>query len=1313
MYKKIISLAIIIMFIGVSLSIVPPSKNEILSLATGADDPLNGPAGSNSPVRNTDNYNGDDSGGSWSDSFQNDSGIVYGMDGQLHADRGTLGLWHFNEGTGNRIFDASVNGNQGTLMNMFNDDWVSGRYDKGIEFDGVNDYIEVPNSKVLNPINEISVELWLKPYDLSSPEQVILEKPTLTKDPPHYQYNMFIDGNGSVHFGLTLDGTYASTGPVDVGLELGRFINLAATYDGQYIKLYANGALKSVKNATGKIKTDTTVLRIGSHVFFPGGFLKGVLDEIRITEFARTHDEIRNNYQKGVVIVDEEVRLIDLQPFPASGCVGYWGFDDGSGNVAKDGSGYGNDGNLTNMDNADWVNGKIGKGLVFDGTDDYVDCGDNDLFTQNNFTVLAWCKWSEVKEVMIISKDDEYHLEYRNLHGASNFHMTVNLSGSWKGGFKEYMWRPQINQWYHLAGTRNETSITYYINGQRKAAEEGTGILNNTANPLNIGRRSQNDYYFKGVIDEASIYDRALSEKEIASHYQYTSTPMYYHNGTIRSEIIELPDEMAWNTFYANRSVPLLTYLNLSVYDAENDELLVQDTGSSDKLYLDMAEIDSSVHTSVYFEAYFQTDWAENTPTLFDWSINWTPISSPRLGKEIEDIEIMEDSPASGLVNLSHHFTDAYTQFEAPVFALVHHSDNPNITVRLNETRLDVTYLAENWTGSVELTANCTNMYGYSTLSNRFNITVINENDKPVWSGVPPGIAFEEDHNYTSEFTLADFTFDVENDLLGYSMKYSDAGLNVSITADKRVFIVPNDDYSGETWITLRVYEVLNDSMAADINISISVNSVNDAPSVELHKPYNNSVNNDTNVTFSWNYLDVDDELENITFDFYLGMNDLPSLHTSDVPDLNITVRGLEKGAIYYWYVIPNDGKADGICLNESWRFEIFLEILVPEIILRDPSNNTIIHGTETNLIWTAQNLSGRTALYHVYLGDSYDNLSEIISVSEGFYRLSDLTQNTTYYWKITAEIEGVEGEIQSEIRSFFCSPGFVEIHSLTVQFDKEEIVLKPGETLKVKLYIKNLGNTRENITLEIIGEMAEYVKIEQNTTIAAAKEKTIKIEIFADPLLEAGDYSVVINAIYSGKEASARLNVTILASEETDSTKSETTYGWFWILLALLVIFSIITLVVVIGRRSQKKMGAGEEKEAPEDIKPSIETGLQGQVQTIETYDTGIHSEMPVQSSPNDIIPPIQPPDPNHPGFPGGTETQLDPPQQEAEEYNANIGIEAQAFSGGVSGTEIPPAPINEVTLKIPELPPISMSEQPSINPDTSDRKLLPPPPP
>ena len=102
-------------------------------------------------------------------------------------------------------------------------------------------------------------------------------------------------------------------------------------------------------------------------------------------------------------------RFLHRQPPPGSevdhqhplghGCVGWWEANVGSGLVVPDISGRDNHGAMTNMDPAtDWVPGEHGGewALDFDGLNDYVNCGESDVFDLDaGISLAAWVKTSD------------------------------------------------------------------------------------------------------------------------------------------------------------------------------------------------------------------------------------------------------------------------------------------------------------------------------------------------------------------------------------------------------------------------------------------------------------------------------------------------------------------------------------------------------------------------------------------------------------------------------------------------------------------------------------------------------------------------------------------------------------------------------------------------------------------------------------------------------------------------------------------------------------------------------------------------------
>jgi len=78
--------------------------------------------------------------------------------------------------------------------------------------------------------------------------------------------------------------------------------------------------------------------------------------------------------------------------------------------------------------------------------------------------------------------------------------------------------------WTHIVMVKQGTIIKAYINSiEKTSGGESTtdvaGSLSNTKNLL-IGKNEYNNQIFNGLIDEARIYNRALSAEEIKRHYE-------------------------------------------------------------------------------------------------------------------------------------------------------------------------------------------------------------------------------------------------------------------------------------------------------------------------------------------------------------------------------------------------------------------------------------------------------------------------------------------------------------------------------------------------------------------------------------------------------------------------------------------------------------------------------------------------------------------------------------------------------------------------------------------------------------------------
>ena len=212
------------------------------------------------------------------------------------------------------------------------------------------------------------------------------------------------------------------------------------------------------------------------------------------------------------------------------GSAGYWKFDEGKGNIAKDSSGKGNDGKIHN---ATWAEGKVGKALFFNGADAYVDCGnDKSLNITNAITIEAWVKRKSLsggsQQQVVVDKLEGGSGQYAYYMG---FYLNdeVILWSSENGTLAGKAYLKTTNTftsttaWYHLVGTIDSGTFRIYVNGVEESGTmtgSNSAIFSSTSN-LHIGSRAGN-YAFNGAIDEVKIYNYVLPKYK-AKGQKYTA----------------------------------------------------------------------------------------------------------------------------------------------------------------------------------------------------------------------------------------------------------------------------------------------------------------------------------------------------------------------------------------------------------------------------------------------------------------------------------------------------------------------------------------------------------------------------------------------------------------------------------------------------------------------------------------------------------------------------------------------------------------------------------------------------------------------
>jgi len=205
-------------------------------------------------------------------------------------------------------------------------------------------------------------------------------------------------------------------------------------------------------------------------------------------------------------------------PEPTStGLVAHWKLDESSGTIATDSSPLANHGTLLNGP----VRGPAhqGNGLFFDGINDQVTVPDSpSLRLPSTFTIAFWVKkHAEPSDfTLYIGKGS---LAQRNFcvwdtaGPSGKLLLQYQTSG---GSYVSFTSQTEltVNRWYHVVCTRDGTTGRIYIDGKLDASAPMSAVAMTSSDPLVVGYAGYHGR-FSGVIDEISIFDRALAESEL------------------------------------------------------------------------------------------------------------------------------------------------------------------------------------------------------------------------------------------------------------------------------------------------------------------------------------------------------------------------------------------------------------------------------------------------------------------------------------------------------------------------------------------------------------------------------------------------------------------------------------------------------------------------------------------------------------------------------------------------------------------------------------------------------------------------------
>ena len=210
---------------------------------------------------------------------------------------GLVSYWTFNDADMEGTTAKDIWGdNDGTLVG--DPEVVEGKVGQALNFDGSDDYVEVPDDDSLQLWTSHTLEAWI--YQMESRSSRIIDKIGAgTANGPHLD----------THPGTTLRTCAGNCISTAVTYTLEEWHHVAVTFDEGDVKLYIDGEVEGEGTVTSPLAGNNLTLKVAADSNGQNLFL-GIIDEVRVYDRALSEDEIEQNMNaEGLAVASSTDKL--------------------------------------------------------------------------------------------------------------------------------------------------------------------------------------------------------------------------------------------------------------------------------------------------------------------------------------------------------------------------------------------------------------------------------------------------------------------------------------------------------------------------------------------------------------------------------------------------------------------------------------------------------------------------------------------------------------------------------------------------------------------------------------------------------------------------------------------------------------------------------------------------------------------------------------------------------------------------------------------------------------------------------------------
>ncbi|MBK7937218.1 MAG: hypothetical protein IPJ82_09050 [Lewinellaceae bacterium] len=286
-------------------------------------------------------------------------------------------------------------------------------------------------------------------------------------------------------------------------LPVGVWKHVVMVHDGAKDKIFMDGVLKAEKNVAGALNPTGKPLGIGYNPIDGGNWFDGALDEVQIYNYALSDAEIGALYTNQSTFPGTPADLVASYSLNGNG---------------TDATQFGNHAALGATATA--VANRNGWGS--NALSGYATAANSAALQSDYTTISFWVKPNAFPgsgEVFLLSNggwQERWKISMPN-HGKPVF--TTHAGGACCSDMDSGT-PLTLGAWTHVVMVHDGTKDLIYFNGAKVNEKNVTGALDKTKHPLGIGYDPiDNSGFFDGNLDEVQIYNRALSDLEVAALY--------------------------------------------------------------------------------------------------------------------------------------------------------------------------------------------------------------------------------------------------------------------------------------------------------------------------------------------------------------------------------------------------------------------------------------------------------------------------------------------------------------------------------------------------------------------------------------------------------------------------------------------------------------------------------------------------------------------------------------------------------------------------------------------------------------------------